>query len=138
MLNRLFNKQESEAAYTVCIVNDDAATVQRMLTLFQEQGYIVHCASSGEEALQLLDEVSLPDVLVVDLSMPGMNAQQFIENARVRFGRTALPPILLISDTPDAEATAKTLGIEDFLPRPFDGPALLDHVKRLVAPPPSA
>ncbi len=139
MFNRLFNRRESAVAYSVCIVGEDATIAQMVHTLLQDQGYTVHTASNGEAALQLLDQIPLPDAMIVDLNMSGMNGQEFIENARVRFGRTALPPVLLLTDDAQGgEATAKLLEIEDYLPKPFDGDVVLGRIKRLFAPTPSA
>ncbi len=138
MFNRLFNRHESAAAYSVCIVGEDATIAQMVHTLLENQGYTVHPASNGEAALQLLDQIPMPDAIIVDLSMSGMNGQEFIENARLRFGRAALPPVLLLTDPQDGEATANLLEIEDYLPKPFNDDVLLGHVKRLFAPATSA
>ncbi len=133
MFIRLFSRRESAAAYSVCIVGEDATVVPMVHTLLENQGYTVYTASNGEAALQLLDQIPLPDAIIVDLSVSGMNGQEFIENARLRFGRTALPPVLLLTDTQDGEATANLLEIEDYLPKPFDDDVLLGHIKRLFA-----
>src|SRR5512146_3164786 len=101
MFDRLFNRRESAASYSVCIVADDTATERNLITLLSDQVYTVYTASSGEKAHQVLDEATVLDVILVDLSLPEMNGPEFVKSARLRFGRAALPPILMVSDMED-------------------------------------
>jgi DNA-binding response OmpR family regulator len=128
-----FRKSETAKISSVFLIDDDAAVVQFIVKILEDQGYVVHTASNGVKALTLLDEVPLPDVFVVDFTLPEMNGQQFIENARVRFGRVALPPVLLLTAAKEGEATANLLQVEDYLPKPFNSEQLLEHIKVLIS-----
>jgi DNA-binding response OmpR family regulator len=132
VINGLFGKKEKAVPSSILHVDDDTALARYVLKLLEEQGYIVHTAGTGEEALKLLDQISMPNVLIVDFKLPDINGKQFIEHVRVRFGRTNVPPVLLLTAAEDGEATANRLQVEDYLPKPFDSEDLLEHVAKLL------
>jgi CheY-like chemotaxis protein len=138
MANRFFGKKEKAPASSVLFVDDDVALTVFIGKLLNDEAYIVHTANSGEAALKLLDQISLPDVFIVDFTLPDMDGQQFIEYIRLRFGRTDLPPVLLLTAAPEGEATANLLQVEDYLPKPFDNDDLLAHIANLLVKPQKA
>jgi DNA-binding response OmpR family regulator len=64
-----------------------------------------------------------------------MDGQQFIAQLRIRFGRTDLPPVLMLTAAPDGEAAANLLHVEDYLPKTFDNDDLLEHIGNLLKKP---
>jgi DNA-binding response OmpR family regulator len=132
VINGLFGKKEKPVPSSILHVDDDTALARYVLKLLEEQGYIVHTAGTGEEALKLLDQISMPNMLIVDFKLPDINGKQFIEHVRVRFGRTSVPPVLLLTAAEDGEAAANRLQVEDYLPKPFDSEDLLEHVAKLL------
>jgi CheY-like chemotaxis protein len=134
-VNRIFGKKEKAPASSVLFVDDDAALTVFIVKLLADEAYNVHTANSGEEALQLLEHIALPDVFIVDFTLPDMNGQQFVEQIRLRFGRTDLPPVLLLTAALEGEAAANQLQVEDYLPKPFDNDDLLEHIANLLKKP---
>ncbi len=132
MLSKLFSNNRRTSDYTVVVVDDDPAISMTITDMLRDEGYTIHSTSSGEDALMLIDQVGLPDLLIVDLIMPVMNGEQFLERARVRYGRTTLPPILIITGANNGEATANAVEASDFLPKPFSNDTLLSHVYKLL------
>jgi CheY-like chemotaxis protein len=132
MLSRLFSNNKKTADYAVLLVDDDPSISMSMTDLLRDEGYTVHATSSGDDALTLMDQIGLPDLMIVDLIMPVMNGEEFLERARVRFGRTALPPILIITASNNGEATANSVQASDYLPKPFSDETLLNHVFGLL------
>jgi CheY-like chemotaxis protein len=135
VVNRIFGKKEKAPVSSVLFVDDDAALTVFISKLLQDEAYNVHTANSGNEALQLLDHIALPDVFIVDFTLPDMNGQQFVEQLRLRFGRTDLPPVLLLTAALEGEAAANHLQVEDYLPKPFDNDDLLEHIGNLLKKP---
>jgi signal transduction histidine kinase/CheY-like chemotaxis protein len=80
-------------ARRVLLVDDDKLVREIVVAQLEEAGHIVHAASSGLEALALLDDGTSVDVLVSDLSMPGMNGVATIREAQLRYPN--LPAVLL-------------------------------------------
>jgi DNA-binding response OmpR family regulator len=133
MFKRLFSNDKNPSDYRIVVIDDDEAIRQMVTDILAEEGYQVFTAYNGDEAIRLLDELSpSPDVLVVDLVMPGMDGREFIERARVRFGRGSLPPIMLLTGAKQGEREANVLEIDDYLPKPFEQDHLLQHVYNLI------
>ena len=115
------------------LVVDDEAVARRFLerALVQE-GYSVMLASSGEEALQLLQTTEQQvDLVITDLVMPGMGGHAFaLELRRL----PSPPPILYISayERPDGEMAKR------FLQKPFSPAELVTAVRNLMSPPQKA
>jgi CheY-like chemotaxis protein len=131
MLKGLFNRKDS-ANRSLLIVDDDPAVRQMLVQILKGEGYAVQTASNGREALKVLEQGSLPNAMILDLMMPDMKGDEFLEKARIRFGRSKLPPVLFLTGSKQGEARANSLEAEDYLPKPFDSDSLLQHVRRLV------
>jgi two-component system, chemotaxis family, CheB/CheR fusion protein len=65
----------------VLMVDDDAATVETFKLLLESEGAVVKTATSGEEALSLLNG-DVPDVVLSDIGMPGMDGFEFVGKLR--------------------------------------------------------
>src|SRR6266403_440200 len=66
----------------VLIVDDDADTRDALADALTDAGFLVEQASAGAQALERLDQSWDPDVILLDLRMPGMDGAQFLERAR--------------------------------------------------------
>jgi len=65
---------------TILIVDDDAMIRDCMIAFFEDEGFRVHTSASGEEALMALPLVK-PDICIIDLRLPGMSGELFIQSA---------------------------------------------------------
>jgi DNA-binding response OmpR family regulator len=132
MLQRLFSNNRKASDYTIFVVEDDQPVREAISENLQEEGYAVVSAMNGEEALRLLDGMSLPAAMIVDLMMPDMDGKEFVARARVRFGHNSLPPILLLTAARHGEVAANIIDVDDFMPKPFDVEELLHHLWHLI------
>jgi DNA-binding response OmpR family regulator len=132
VIKNLFRRNDTTETHTVFILDDDLAVSKFIVKLLEEQGYTVHAVSTGAEGFTLLNEIDLPDALIIDFTLPDMTGQQFIESLRVRVGRTALPPILLLTASEEGESVANQLQVSDYLPKPFNNEKLLSHIKGML------
>ncbi len=117
------------------LVVDDEQVVRKFLTLtLQTQGYHVKSVSSATEALQMAESGELPELVVTDLVMPGMNGRELAEEFQRRF---SICRFLFISGyTADAAFHQGLLEQRvAFLAKPFTPAALLEKVKLLLAQP---
>ncbi len=110
---------------------DDDPNIRMMLGDFlMAAGYEVTCAASGEEALAQMTE-ALPDLVILDLGMPGMSGTGFLERITDRLGRTRVPVLVLTARGDMAEFFADKQ-IAGFVTKPADPDELLAEVQRIL------
>ncbi len=110
------------------LVIDDDPVVRRLVALtLSDEGYGVHTASNGAEALQVAAKTA-PDAIVLDLEMPELDGRACFAELRSR-GFTA--PVLVLSAY-GAHRARLELGADAALDKPFDPFELLRRLERLV------
>jgi DNA-binding response OmpR family regulator len=109
------------------VVDDDAPTARMIALALREDGYSVRCALDGRDALTQL-EGGAPDLIVLDLEMPGMNGRAFYHELRARGLEV---PVVIVSAF-DAHAAQRELGANTYLTKPFDPDDLLARVRSLL------
>jgi two-component system KDP operon response regulator KdpE len=109
---------------------DDEAGILRMIKLeLSSQGLRVITASSGEEALRLLDE-HRPDIVLLDIVMPEMNG---LETMRLVKDRRNVPVILLTARDREADKIrGLEMGADDYLAKPFSPDELTARVRAVL------
>jgi CheY-like chemotaxis protein len=132
MFKRLFGNGNHANDYTIMVIDDDLPVRQTIVDILTEEGYNVLEAGNGAEGLEMLDKHGHPHAMIVDLMMPEMDGREFIARARVRHGKTGLPPILVLTAARHGEIEANLLEVDDFLPKPFEYDHLLHHVHQLI------
>jgi len=116
----------------VLVVDDDAVILKLLQVNFSLEGYVVIAAQGGAEALRLAREEA-PDVVVLDVMMPGIDGLEVARQLQAD-PSTAHLPILLLSakaQVSDIDAGRELAG--DYVTKPFDAIDLLDRVGALVA-----
>lgn len=101
------------------LVIDDDTSLRRVLEYnLQEAGYAVATASSGEEGVALLDEVS-PALVITDMKMPGMDGLQVLKAVKERSPETLVIMITAFG-TVDIAVEAMKGGAYDYITKPFN------------------
>ncbi|MFZ5649706.1 MAG: response regulator [Bacillota bacterium] len=109
------------------LVVDDQHGVRRLLQeVFAEDGYRVRAASGGEEALKMIAQ-EVPDLILLDIKMPGMSGLKTL--AELRKTNAGLP-VLMMTAYGDLEVVGqvKKLGVKHYIIKPFD----LSEVRHMV------
>src|SRR5579862_575814 len=106
------------------VVDDDAAVRMDVASIFEPDGWKVTEANGGAKALGMLQEPPFPDVVLLDLAMPGMDGLGVLTELRDARHLTDLP-VVLMSATNGTLITriAASLGA-DLVTKPLDLPAL--------------
>ena len=118
------------------LLADDSVTIQRVIALtFADEDVQVVAAEDGDRALALLHE-SPPDVVLVDVDMPGMTGLDLARHIKAT-PRLAHIPVLLLAGAfdpiePDEAARAGCAGV---LAKPFDPQVLVTRVRELLSVP---
>ena len=116
----------------VLIVDDDVDAIAYYAHLFQQNGMITSVASSPSSVLNLLIE-STPDLIMIDLFMPGCNGFELAAMIRQNANFVSIPILILSSfDSPGELLTNYNIVGDDFLNKSIDDSYLLNFVKNKI------
>ncbi|MEE4185597.1 MAG: response regulator transcription factor [Gammaproteobacteria bacterium] len=111
------------------IVDDDLDLAQMLVEFLELQGFSVATAGSGETALEALGK-SLPDLVILDVMLPGMDGFAVLQHIR---GRYDLPVIMLTARGEEAERIrGLQVGADDYLAKPFNPLELAARVQNVL------
>ncbi len=108
--------QEKSPCHSILVVEDDYDIRTAMVQLLESEGYHAESASNGQEALNLLDKISKPCLVLLDMMMPIMNGREFLD-ALTKKSNLAPLPVLIVSAIADASDTTGSVG---FIKKPID------------------
>jgi CheY-like chemotaxis protein len=112
----------------ILVVDDMQYLRDVQVLLLNDAGYAATALGSAREALDRLPDLA-PDLILLDVSMPGMDGRQFLSRLRSAPQWQRLPVILTTGRSVDDVARENGC---DVLSKPFSEAALLDLVKRLI------
>ncbi len=113
---------------TILVVDDTPANLRVLLRLLTDNGYIVRAAPSGERALQFIG-TTLPDLILLDILMPGLDGYAVCARLKADPRTSAIPVIFLSSEhDPLNKVQAFALGGVDYITKPFQAEEVLARV----------
>ncbi|MCH8845351.1 MAG: sigma-54-dependent Fis family transcriptional regulator [Proteobacteria bacterium] len=113
--------------YRLLVVDDEQDVLSLLETLLKKDGHEVETATSGEEALAKMEE-NIPDLVITDLYMDGMNGMQLMESIH---SKTPLLPVIILSGQAQIRDAVKAthMGSTAFLTKPIDKDKLSEQVR---------
>jgi adenylate cyclase len=116
----------------VLVVDDTPLNVKVLADVLGYKGYQVVTAAGGEEALARI-ESDHPDIVLLDVMMPGMNGYEVCQKIRAN-PATIMLPVVMVTALDPAKERVKGIeaGADDFLSKPINQPELLARVKSLL------
>lgn len=116
----------NERRASILLVEDDEATRRMVSANLSAHGHDVRAAASGEEAL-VLWELRRPDLILLDLGLPGIDGLSFLRRVR----RDATTPVVVLSarGEEDVKVEALDAGADDYLAKPFGMPELHARIR---------
>lgn len=116
----------------VLVVDDQKSTTEVLSKIFEYEGYRVQCVHNGEDALRITGALQ-PDLILLDVMMPGMSGFEVLERLRKGHDTANIPTILITAkDTPADVARGLELGADDYLPKPFHPRELLARARSKI------
>lgn len=116
--------------HTILAIDDEESVRQSYWVIFSDF-YRVILSEDGESGLVALDENHV-DIILLDLTMPGLSGEAFLKELRQR-GSTVPVIIITASNTVTTAVDAMKLGARDYVIKPFDVDAVLHDVERIIA-----
>ena len=132
-------KNNHEGRHPIVLVVDDNPALRDMVSWALElDGCEPAEAAEGYEALAWMDNASrqgrYPDVILLDLAMPGMDGQTFLSKLHAQWEANHPLPAIVIITARVVDTDISTLGVEHVIVKPFHVRALLDMVRKLTNP----
>lgn len=114
----------------ILLIDDDPSLLITLSDFLSFEGYEVSTADSGEQGLEILDSVD-PDLVILDMSMPGMGGMGFLREISGGTGKPSHPVLVLTARANMAEFFAD-MEVDGFIAKPCDPADLLMEVGRIV------
>jgi DNA-binding response OmpR family regulator len=120
----------SDAA-RILVVDDVPENVRLLDAVLSSHGYEVLQATDGRTALELAATAE-PDLVLLDVMMPGVDGYEVCRRLREREETAVLPVIMLTASDGQEKTKAIEAGADDFIPKPFDRDELLTRIRSLL------
>lgn len=117
----------------VLVVDDEPNIVLSIEFLMEQAGFEVTSAADGEQALEQV-ATHTPDVVLLDISLPGISGFDVLEALRTRSATALLPVIMLTAHGREVEREKGfALGANAYITKPFSTQTLVDQVQAVLA-----
>jgi len=120
-------------AEKILVVEDDTNIEQLVTFKLKNSGFQVYNAHNGVEALEFLKKQSV-DLVVTDVMMPVMGGKELVIELKKNPTTKTIPVIMLTSRTLEKEIVEGfSLGVEDYIKKPFSPQELIVRIKTVLA-----
>ncbi len=115
------------------LIVDDEITILKLLQNFLNQEFKTNIQKNGEDALAWLQEGNIPDLIIADIQMPGMDGFDFIKSVRAS-GFFEDIPIMMLSGNEQSSDRIRCLrlGADDYIVKPFNPEELMLRVNIIL------
>jgi DNA-binding response OmpR family regulator len=124
------------AGKRVLLVDDDQDILISMQAAFEPTGAIVDSANNGNKAVELVEK-NQPDLVVLDMMLPGRSGFLVLEKIKAKKPRNAKPFVVMITGNPGKrhQMYAESLGVSEYFTKPVKLDKLIATAERLLAAP---
>src|ERR1700760_1019663 len=123
----------------ILLVDDDADVLTSMQAAFEPTGAVIETANNGNLAVELVEKND-PDLVVLDMMLPGRSGFLVLEKIKARKPRNTKPFVIMITGNQGGrhKAYAETLGVSEYFTKPVKMDKLIATAERLVGGAPAA
>lgn len=123
----------ASAPRKIMVVDDDVEIRDLLLVVLEDEGYTVVGASNGQRALDLLPREQ-PDLIILDIMMPGLDGREVLRQIQERHGADS-PPVILMSAAIQGSLLRDVQTAAAFITKPFDLDHFLDTIDQILTDP---
>ena len=119
----------------VLLVDDDNDILTSMQAAFEPTGAVVETANNGNKAVELAEK-NQPDLVVLDMMLPGRSGFLVLEKIKAKKPRNSKPYVIMITGNQGArhKMYAETLGVSEYFTKPVKMDKLISTAEKLVTP----
>ena len=120
----------SDSTRKTVMIIDDSIVIRKMIEIaLEDEDYNIITAISGKEGLETIEKEK-PNLVILDMMLPDMSGIEVLKTIKTEKN---LPVIMLSGkDSPQLIESAREVGVDDFLPKPFRDEELVEKVKTLI------
>ena len=121
---------------TILLVDDDHDILTSMQAVFEPTGAVIETASNGNKAVEIAERTQ-PDLVVLDMMLPGRSGFLVLEKIKSKKPRNAKPFVIMITGNQGGrhKMYAESLGVSEYFHKPVKMDRLLAAAERLLAAP---
>jgi DNA-binding response OmpR family regulator len=118
---------------SLLMIEDDARLAQMVVDYLGQSGFAVTHAPDGEHGLEHL-QVTVPELVILDLMMPGIDGLEVCRRIRALPGDAARVPVIMLTAKGDPmdRIIGLEMGADDYLPKPFEPRELLARIRAVL------
>lgn len=117
----------------IMVVDDEESLIELVKAILEQENYEVIKAMSGEECLKKLKTVK-PDLILLDMMMPGMSGREVCEsirqNPKTKDLKIAFLTVAKFSEA--GKGVLEKMNVLDYITKPFDNQDLVKRVKKMA------
>ena len=117
----------------ILVVEDDPLIRELLQNVLTDEGYQVIAATNGEEAITAIATV-MPNLMTLDLDLPGISGEVLLKEVRQRDDTQELPVVIVSAKHPISQEIRKLA--QAIVPKPFDIDEFLTVIRNIIPPPP--
>jgi DNA-binding response OmpR family regulator len=126
-------KDMAEGREEMMVVEDDQIVAGILHHMLSRRGYKVHVAKNGLEALEMLETLEPPKLVMLDVMLPFLDGYELIDRIRGHATWAEVPIIMLTSKSRESSIVrALDAGATDYVIKPFQPEELMARVRRFV------
>jgi DNA-binding response OmpR family regulator len=118
----------------VLLVEDNDSVRELIHVLLETEGYEIAEASGGLDGLKIA-EASPPDLIILDLMMPGFDGESVLRRLKSNSGLAKVPVLVVSGKYESLDGLRDRLGEDNVFPKPFEPTRMLDRIGELIGHP---
>ncbi len=113
----------------ILVIDDDEMLLEQLEEIFQDQGWEMMRAMTGETGLSTMEKAGPPDLVLLDLEMPGMGGQNILEHIRQKWPEL---PVIINTSHNEEMLNFKLWPADEFVVKSHDHTQLISTVRRYL------